>query len=47
MPNEAGTYPADSVLGNAQSTLIAYRHACQISGHHAPDQPRTGHKRVR
>ncbi len=47
MPNEAGTYPADSVLGNAQSTLIAYRHACQISGHNASDQHRTGHKRVR
>jgi predicted ATP-dependent protease len=29
----AGDYPPDSVLGNAQKTLLAYRRACQASGH--------------
>ena len=50
--DEAGVYPPDSVLGKAQRTLLAYRRACQISGHHEPEHPkpehtRTGHKRVR
>ena len=28
-----GTYPADSVLGLAQKTLLAYRRACQVQEH--------------
>ena len=49
---EAGIYPQDSVLGKAQGTLLAYRRACQISGHHEPEHPKAehtkaGHKRVR
>jgi predicted ATP-dependent protease len=43
----AGSYPLDSVLGNAQRTLLAYRRACQVSGHHEPEQPKSGHRRVR
>ncbi|MCG6933743.1 MAG: AAA family ATPase [Gallionella sp.] len=43
----AGRYPLDSVLGNAQRTLIAYRRACQVSGHHEPEQSKSGHRRVR
>jgi predicted ATP-dependent protease len=48
----AGVYPSDSVLGKAQGTLLAYRRACQISGHHEPEHPkpehpRSGHKRAR
>jgi predicted ATP-dependent protease len=45
--DEAGSYPRDSVLGNAQKTLLAYRRACQISGHHEPEHPKSGHRRVR
>jgi predicted ATP-dependent protease len=45
--DEAGVYPPGSVLGNAQSTLLAYRRACQISGHHVPEHSKSGHKRVR
>jgi len=50
--DEAGDYPPGSVLGNAQSTLLAYRRACQISGHHVPEHSKSeytksGHKRVR
>ena len=44
---EAGDYPPGSVLGNAQKTLLAYRRACQISGHHVPEHPKSGHKRLR
>lgn len=29
----AGNYPQDSVLGRAQQTLLAYRHACQEAQH--------------
>ncbi|MDO8262682.1 MAG: ATP-binding protein [Gallionella sp.] len=47
MANEAGDYPPGSVLGNAQKTLLAYRRACQISGHHVPEHPKSGHKRLR
>ena len=45
--DEAGVYPAGSVLGDAQRALVAYRRACQISGHHVPEHPKSGHKRVR
>jgi predicted ATP-dependent protease len=45
--DEAGSYPRDTVLGNAQRTLLAYRRACQISGHHEPEHPKSGHRRVR
>ncbi len=45
--DEAGDYPSDSVLGNAQKTLLAYRRACQLSGHHVPEHSKSGHKRVR
>ncbi len=50
--DEAGVYPPDSVLGNAQKTLLAYRRACQLSGHHEPEHhksehPKSGHKRTR
>ncbi len=45
--DEAGDYPPGSVLGSAQSTLLAYRRACQISGHHVPEHSKSGHKRVR
>ena len=45
--DQAGSYPRDSVLGNAQRTLLAYRRACQISGHHEPEHPKPGHRRVR
>lgn len=31
--DEVGNYPHDSVLGHAQQTLLAYRHACQESQH--------------
>jgi predicted ATP-dependent protease len=31
--DEAGNYPHDSVLGRAQQTLLAYRHACQEAQH--------------
>ncbi len=45
--DESGNYPNDTVLGNAQRTLLAYRRACQISGHHEPEHPKSGHRRVR
>jgi len=45
--DETGNYPRDTVLGNAQRTLLAYRRACQISGHHEPEQAKSGHRRVR
>jgi hypothetical protein len=40
--NDAGNYPRGSVLGRAQKTLQAYRHACQASEH-----TRTVHKHTR
>ncbi|MEO6976541.1 MAG: AAA family ATPase, partial [Gallionella sp.] len=45
--DEAGSYPRDTVLGDAQRTLLAYRRACQVSGHHEPEHPKSGHRRVR
>jgi predicted ATP-dependent protease len=45
--DEAGDYPPGSVLGKAQTTLLAYRRACQISGYHEPEHSKSGHKRVR
>ncbi|HSM99244.1 MAG TPA: Lon-insertion domain-containing protein, partial [Gallionella sp.] len=45
--DEAGVYPPDSVLGKAQITLLAYRRACQISGHHEPEHPKPERKRAR
>lgn len=45
--DETGSYPRDSVMGNAQKTLLAYRRACQLSGHHEPEHPKSGHRRVR
>jgi predicted ATP-dependent protease len=33
MPLGLGGYPRDSVLGKAQKTLQAYRHACQMADH--------------
>ena len=45
--DQTGSYPRDTVLGNAQRTLLAYRRACQISGHHEPEHPKPGHRRVR
>jgi len=45
--DEAGVYPPDSILGKAQSTLLAYRRACQISGHHEPEHPKPERKRAR
>ena len=50
--DEAGVYPPDSVLVKAQNTLLAYRRACQISGHHEPEHTKpehskSGHKRAR
>lgn len=34
--NAAGHYPHDSVLGQAQDTLLAYRRACQVQDHPKP-----------
>lgn len=34
--NTSGLYPRGSVLGHAQSTLRAYRRACQVSDHRKP-----------
>ncbi|MGA7594273.1 MAG: ATP-binding protein [Gallionella sp.] len=45
--DESGSYPRDSVLGNAQRTLLDYRRACQVSGHHEPEPSKSGHRRVR
>ncbi|MDH4233889.1 MAG: AAA family ATPase [Gallionella sp.] len=45
--DDAGNYPPGSVLGSAQKALLAYRRACQISGHHEPDHTRPGRKRLR
>jgi predicted ATP-dependent protease len=45
--DEAGVYPPDSILGKAQSTLLAYRRACQISGHHEPEHTKPERKRSR
>ncbi len=42
MPLAAGDYARDSVLGRAQSTLQAYRRACQ-----AADHPKVPHRRAR
>lgn len=41
-PNHVGSYPPGSVLGHAQKTLQAFRHAC-----HVPEHPRTGRKQLR
>jgi predicted ATP-dependent protease len=51
MMNEEGVYPTDSVLGKAQRTLLAFRRACQLSGHHEPEHhksenSKSGHKRT-
>jgi predicted ATP-dependent protease len=35
--NEAGAYATGSILGKAQATLLAYRRACQVAGHHVPE----------
>jgi predicted ATP-dependent protease len=43
--DEEGVYPPGSVLGNAQKTLLAYRRACQLSGHHEPEHPKPGHSK--
>ena len=43
----AGVYPPESVLGKAQSTLLAYRRACQKSGHHEPEHQKPERKRTR
>jgi len=40
----AGNYPSGSVLGNAQKTLLAYRRAYQLSGHHEPEHPKPARK---
>jgi len=45
--DEAGVYPPGSVLGKAQGTLLSYRRACQISGHHEPEHPKPERKRAR
>ena len=45
--DESGNYPRDSVLGNAQRSLLAFRRACQVSGHHEPEHSKSGHRRVR
>jgi predicted ATP-dependent protease len=45
--DEARVYPPDSILGKAQGTLLAYRRACQISGHHEPEHPKPERKRSR
>ena len=45
--DEVGVYPTDSVLGMAQSTLLSYRRACQISGHHEPEHTKPERKRSR
>ncbi|MGA8863908.1 MAG: ATP-binding protein [Gallionella sp.] len=47
LADQNGSYPRDTVLGNAQRTLLAYRRACQVSGHHEPEHPKPGHRRVR
>ena len=40
----AGRYPHDSVLGHAQETLLAFRHACHAAEHPAGRKPaRAGH----
>ncbi|MEW6562983.1 MAG: ATP-binding protein [Pseudomonadota bacterium] len=39
--DENGNYPPDSLLGHAQQTLLAYRRACQNTGH-----PKTGLKHL-
>ena len=44
--DDAGNYPPGSVLGNAQKTLLAYRHAYQISGHHVPEHPKAARKHL-
>ena len=42
--NAAGRYPHDSVLGHAQKTLQAFRHACHAAEHPAGRKPaRAGH----
>jgi len=42
--NPAGRYPHDSVLGYAQETLLAFRHACRAVEHPAGRKPaRAGH----
>ncbi len=45
--DQAGSYPLDTVLGNAQRALLAFRRACQVSGHHEPEHSKSGHRRVR
>ncbi|MCR4305372.1 MAG: AAA family ATPase [Gallionella sp.] len=44
--DEAGNYPPGSMLGNAQKTLLAYRRAYQISGHHVPEHPKPARKHL-
>jgi predicted ATP-dependent protease len=38
--SSVGTYPTQSVLGQAQKTLQDYRHACQLSGKFTPARKR-------
>ena len=40
-PGCKGGYPHDTVLGNAQRTLLVFRRACQMTQH-----PRTEHRRL-
>jgi len=39
-PNPNGVYPRESVLGQAQQTLLAYRRACQASEHQGATAPK-------
>lgn len=43
--DEAGVFPSGSVLGKAQQTLLAYRRAFQISGHHEPERSKPVRKK--
>ncbi|MGB8077322.1 MAG: ATP-binding protein, partial [Gallionella sp.] len=43
----SGVYPPESILGKAQIALLAYRRACQKSGHHEPEHPKPERKRTR
>ena len=42
MPMDVSVYANDCVLGHAQKTLQAYRHACQLA-----DRPKLPHRRAR
>jgi len=47
MTEVPGVFQPGSVLARAQDTLLAYRRACQLSGHHDPEHNKPGSKRVR